>query len=217
MSHQSHKREHDVPRAPTEHYHHPAAWPDDKLLSECEIGHGRTSGPGGQHRNRVATEVTLTHRPTGLHAVAGERRSPEENRHMALRRLRLRLAVEHRTGAAAGEDGSALWKSRLVRAKKQAPTKDAGDPVFKELGVTLHDQQQREPAMRIVCNPKHHDYPSLLAEAMDAIEAAGWEPRGAALRLCVSATQLVKLIKEHAPALVKLNQEREARGMHKLR
>ncbi|MCA9294448.1 MAG: peptide chain release factor-like protein [Phycisphaerales bacterium] len=217
MSHQSHKREHDVPREATEHYHHPAAWPDEKLLHDCEIDYGRTSGPGGQHRNRVATEVTLTHRSTGLRASAGERRSPEENKHMALRRLRLKLAVEHRTGMEAGEEGSALWKSRLAPPAKQVKKKEPRDPVFKELGVQLRDEAQGEGGMRIACNPKHHDYPSLLAEALDAIEAAGWEPKGAAVRLGVSMSQLIKLVKDYSAAWVRLNAEREKRGMHKLK
>ncbi len=199
------------------HYHHPAAWPDEKLLEHCEISHGRTSGPGGQHRNRVATEVTLKHTPTGMHAVAGERRSAEENKHMALRRLRLRLAVDYRTGVQVGDEGSALWKSRLVAAKKHAHKKGGPDPVFKELGVKLHDAEAEVQGKRIACNAKHHDFPSLLAEVMDAIEAAGWEPKSAAVRLSVSMSQLIKFVREYTPAWVMMNQERENRGMHRLK
>lgn len=158
------------------------------------------------------------HTPTGLHATAGERRSPEENKHMALRRLRLRLAVEYRTGMQAGECGSALWKGRLVAPKRSARQHAPDDPVLKDLGLHLRDGDGAHgPAMHIACNPRHHDYPALLAEAMDAIEAAGWEPKGAAVRLGVSMSQLVKFVKDFAPAWVMLNLEREKRGMHRLK
>jgi hypothetical protein len=52
----------------------------------------------------------LVHQPTGIRAEASERRSQAENRHVALARLRLRLALEHRTPAKAGP--SEKWCSR---------------------------------------------------------------------------------------------------------
>jgi hypothetical protein len=90
---------------------HPAAIDPDALLGECTERHTRRSGPGGQHRNKVATAVILRHEPTGLTAEASERRSQAENRSVALRRLRLRLALEHRspTPPAGPSD---LWRSR---------------------------------------------------------------------------------------------------------
>lgn len=166
---------------------HPATLSDEDLLKECQIGKGRSSGPGGQHRNKVETQVTITHLPTGVTARAGERRSAEENKRVAIRRLRLALAVEVRTVVPAGEIRSDLWRSRCT------------------------------PDGRIVCNPAHRDYPSLLAEALDALAAAGWDPRKAALRLCCSPSQLVKLVKEHPPALEALNRGRAERRLHPLR
>ncbi len=96
---------------------HPASLPDEELLKQCELGRGRTSGPGGQHRNRVQTLVELTHTPTGLEAHAGERRSSEENKRVALRRLRTELAICARAPVPLGEIGSALWRSRVKGAK----------------------------------------------------------------------------------------------------
>lgn len=91
---------------------HPAALPYDALRAACTVQHTRASGPGGQHRNNNQTAVVLTHPPTGLTAQASERRSVEENKRVALRRLRLELALHHRLAVPPGEVRSDLWKSR---------------------------------------------------------------------------------------------------------
>jgi hypothetical protein len=96
---------------------HPAGRPDEEILAECTLERGRVGGPGGQHRNKVETAVTLTHRPTGLSAQAAERRSPTDNERMALRRLRLTMATQVRTGVPDGEVRSDLWLSR-TRGRK---------------------------------------------------------------------------------------------------
>ena len=38
---------------------HPSALEPDELLKQCEFRHGSVSGPGGQHRNRNATELAI--------------------------------------------------------------------------------------------------------------------------------------------------------------
>ncbi len=96
---------------------HPAALPIEQLLAQCEIRRTRRSGPGGQHRNKVETAVCVEHRPTGLSAEAGERRSQSENRAAALFRLRLRLAVEVRHALTTPGNPSPLWRSRCHRGK----------------------------------------------------------------------------------------------------
>jgi RF-1 domain len=92
---------------------HPACLPVDKLLAQCEVRHERRGGPGGQHRNKVSTAVVLTHRPTGLRAEANERRSQAENHREALRRMRLKLALEVRS-AEHGNAPSEIWRSRTA-------------------------------------------------------------------------------------------------------
>jgi hypothetical protein len=66
---------------------------DARLLAECETHYHRTGGPGGQHRNKVATAVRLVHRPSGITVTGTERRSQNENRIHALRRLREAIAL----------------------------------------------------------------------------------------------------------------------------
>lgn len=62
------------------------------LEAACDITFFTAGGPGGQHRNRVATGVRLHHRPSGIVVTATERRSQAANRRVALDRLAARLA-----------------------------------------------------------------------------------------------------------------------------
>lgn len=91
---------------------HPAAWPVDRLLAQCETRRLRRGGPGGQHRNKVETAWWIRHVPTGIVAEANQRRSQAENRQEAVFRLRLKLALEVRQPIPPEYQPSALWKSR---------------------------------------------------------------------------------------------------------
>jgi ribosome-associated protein len=61
---------------------------DEALLKACDVEYFIASGPGGQHRNKTASAVRLTHPPTELSVTATERRSQVQNRGVALERLR---------------------------------------------------------------------------------------------------------------------------------
>ena len=103
---------------------HPATLSLDDLLSQCKSRRQRRSGPGGQHRNKVETAVVYTHIPTGVSAMASERRVQEENRKQALFRLRVRLALEVRCPARCNL--SACWKER-VQAQRITISKHHND------------------------------------------------------------------------------------------
>jgi hypothetical protein len=70
--------------------------PDEALLSRCRVETFRGPGPGGQKRNKTSSNVRITHLPSGVAAIAGDSRSQSKNKDIALRRLRLRLAIEQR-------------------------------------------------------------------------------------------------------------------------
>ena len=202
---------------------HPAALPDEELLAQCGLGRGRASGPGGQHRNKVETAVTIAHRPTGVSAQASERRSQIENKRVALRRLRLKLAIEIRTHpsppatARRGKAPSAREGSPQRTSSAQNPDSPGPSPRSGPASFPTDLWISRRHGAKIACNPAHHDYPALLAEALDAIAAAHWDPAPAAKRLGVSTSQLIKLVKDHPPAFVKWNTERAALHAHVLR
>jgi len=66
---------------------------DRALLAECEQELFTAGGPGGQHRNKTASGVRLTHPATELSVTATERRSQSLNRRVALERLRRGLRL----------------------------------------------------------------------------------------------------------------------------
>jgi protein subunit release factor B len=61
------------------------------LKKQVTVETYRSSGPGGQRKNKVETAVRLKHLPSGITIIATEHRSQAENRKLAFERLRERL------------------------------------------------------------------------------------------------------------------------------
>lgn len=59
----------------------------ERLARDCDIVPFRSSGPGGQKKNKTESSVRVVHRPTGLVRIATEHRSQIRNRELALERL----------------------------------------------------------------------------------------------------------------------------------
>ena len=56
-------------------------------VADFEEKFARSSGPGGQHVNKVSTAVTLRHVPTGVAVTVQDTRSQTMNRQLAWERL----------------------------------------------------------------------------------------------------------------------------------
>ncbi len=167
-------------------HNHPACLADSDLLAQCRERRTRSTGPGGQHRNKVETAVVLRHEPTGIEGAASERRRQVDNHRVALRRLRVNLALGvRRVPVEMRMSPSALWRSRIQ-------------------------------GNQIVLSPDHRDFPGVLAEAMDHVEHFCFDVTKAADWLECSTSQLVKLLKHEPRALERVNHERRERGMRKL-
>ena len=76
--------------------------------------------------------------------------------------------------------------------------------------------RSRCPLGRIVVNPEHDDFPSLLAEALDVIESSHLDVKNAAAILGCTTSQLTKFLKNETRALLHVNEKRRALGLHPL-
>ena len=83
---------------------------------DLEETFSRSSGPGGQNVNKVATAVTLRHRPSGISVTVQDSRSQGQNRKLA--RERLLDAVEKMQAKRRAEEIAVREKARRRRSPR---------------------------------------------------------------------------------------------------
>ena len=92
----------------------------------------RSSGPGGQNTNKVATCVRLRHRPSGITVKAMRERSQALNRFLARRNLAEKIAT-----LLYGEDSAERKKAKkIAKQKKRRKRKTAKKLVAEDSGNT---------------------------------------------------------------------------------
>ena len=93
------------------------------LESDLEETFARSSGPGGQNVNKVATAVTLRHRPSEISVTVQDSRSQMRNRQLARERLleaiRRRAADERQAKRAAASKIRRRNSPRPARLKRR--------------------------------------------------------------------------------------------------
>jgi protein subunit release factor B len=91
-------------------------------VADLEESFARSSGPGGQNVNKVATAVTLRHKPSGVSVTVQDSRSQAVNRKLARERLLAaieRAGEERRTAELAEREKARRRKSPRPAALKR--------------------------------------------------------------------------------------------------
>ncbi len=146
---------------------------DEQLLAGCDVHIYKASGPGGQHRNKVSSAVRLRHKETEISAVANDSRSQQDNRRLALTRLRMNLALQIRLPVSAADALPVVVAECLHKPKR--PTSDAG----------LHLQVGKRDAR----------FWAVAAYLLDSLAAAEARLAPVAAQLGVSTGNLTSIIK----------------------
>ena len=94
----------------------------------------RSSGPGGQHVNKVSSAVRAKHKPTGVQVLVSESRSQHQNKKIAIQRLKEQIAkhnIEQLQNSIQQE-----WENHL--------NLERGNPVQIFIGTDFKIQKQKK-------------------------------------------------------------------------
>ena len=97
----------------------------ERLLRECDVEPYKSSGPGGQKKNKTESSVRVRHRPSGIVRIATESRSQIRNRATALERVyqALQARARRRKPRLPTRPTAASRRRRIDAKRKDARTK----------------------------------------------------------------------------------------------
>ncbi len=166
-----------------------------KLLSQCEVHIYRSSGPGGQHRNKVSTAVRLKHRPTGITVTATESRSQLDNKRNAVTRLRMKIACTLRN---------------------QVGTKEIAIPTTVRECMFTPKKPTREGILRLEVSRKNERFWPVAAFLLDLLHARSGRLGQAADLINISTGNLTSVLKSERHLLAAAQQIRRECGLGKM-
>jgi len=172
----------------------PLALDDDALLSQCEVHVYKSSGPGGQHRNKVSSAVRLHHRGSGVSAHGDDSRSQHENKRLALRRLRMNIACQTRRDL---DDPAAL------------------PPYIVECMFTPRGRGDNAPR-RLEIGPRDHRFWRVAAFLLDVLHARGGRVGDAAAVVGITTGNFSDLLTSDRHLLAAAQGIRKANGLKPL-
>lgn len=156
---------------------------EDVFLRDCRFDVSRGSGPGGQNRNKTSNAIRLTHLPSGIFATATESRSQGENKARAIKRLRLKMAVE-------------------LRERVELSTFEPPDYFLLVRRQTRVEISDRSPL-----------YAAVAGLVLDLMQACSGNPAHVAVNLGVSTSAVVKLLEDEPQLWAKANAIRAVNGL----
>jgi hypothetical protein len=165
---------------------------EQALLAQCRWDAFRGPGPGGQKRNKTSSSVRLTHLPTKIHVIAGESRSQVENKQRAVRRLKMRLALEFRRPIDTRGWEPPAWLDQ-IRAR---PAKDAPPGV----------------GMRLQISHRHPVYYHFVGLLLDLLDARNGHVADVAGLLGLSTSSIIKFLASDPHLLTRANHIRQGAG-----
>jgi hypothetical protein len=160
---------------------------DEALSAQCRWEAFRARGPGGQHRDKTNTAVRVTHLPSGISATGGESRSARENRIHALKRLRLKLALEIREPIDRATFTPPPWFIEARHLPRGAPP-------------------SRAPTLELT--PRHHAYFQAVGLVIDVVAEMHGDLPAVAAMLGVSTSSLTRFIEQDGQMIAIANRLR---------
>ncbi len=99
----------------------------ERLARDCDIQPFKSSGPGGQKKNKTESSVRVRHLPSGITRIATESRSQFRNRALALERVwtELERRARRRKPRVATRPSRGAVEKRLESKKHAAAKKRA--------------------------------------------------------------------------------------------
>ena len=167
---------------------------DAQLMAQCRQDVYKSSGPGGQHRNKVSSAVRLRHGPTGITAHGDDSRSQHENRLLAIHRLRMNIACQHRRGVDLGAGPPAYIRECTFIAR--------GGPV--------------EGTRRFQIGVRDHRFWRVAAYLLDLLEAHAGKIAAAAETIGISTSNFAKILESDRHLLAAAQEIRKRHGLGRL-
>ena len=164
---------------------------DDALLANCDVHTYKASGPGGQHRNKVSSAVRLKHRPTGVMAHGDDSRSQHENKRLALKRLRMNLAIQLRNPVGQGPYAPSPTLAECIFTPKKAGPRDPN---------------------RLEIGRKDHRFWTVAGELLDLLDSREGRLSDVAAELGITTSNFIRTLKADRHLLAAAQQVRQAHG-----
>lgn len=170
---------------------------DDALMALCDVHIYKASGPGGQHRNKVSSAVRLRHGETGISATANDSRSQHENKVLAVKRLRMNMALRLRQDADIVKLAVPAYVTECIFTPKKRPAEGAAQ-------------------VRLEVGRKDRRFWTVAAWLLDILAACGGRVGDAARLLNISTGNLTSIFQDDRHLFAAVQEIRKTAGLKPL-